>query len=836
MANNTLLKKTFPHIVAFLIFLILPALYFAPQLSGKVVPSGDTVSATGMSQEITSYHKATGERSWWTNSMFGGMPAYQVNSSQPSNVLTHLAYISTLYIERPIGSFFGMCLTIYALMVFMGISPWLSIIGSVCFSFSTGNVILFEAGHMSKLRVIAFYGMMLMGIMMVFRKNYLPGAILFSLGLGLSLFGNHVQMIYYFFMALIIFGLIEMVRHIRNGKILDFSKATAFLFIAGFLALGSSASKLWTTYEYSKDTMRGDPILISENNTAPKKSSELKGLDWEYAMQWSNSTLDLLSVMVPGLVGGGSQEEVGTDSELYQDLRKKGANLGNNFKAPLYWGTLPFTSGPFYFGAVICFLFILGVVLVRDPLKWWLVSAVLLLFLISMGKHFGILNRLLFDYFPLFDKFRTPNSALTVAGFFIPILGMLSLSEIIKGTVSKQEIIKALKIATGITGGLYLFFALIGASMFNMNAVGDGKLEQAGYSLQALLADRQSLLRSDSIRSLILTLLTGGLIWAFVQEKIKQPILLAAIGVLAIGDLWLVNKRYLDDSDFISKTNYQTNFTPRPVDQQILADTDPNYRVLDLSINTFNDASSSYFHKTIGGYHAAKLQRYQDVIERHLSTGNQGVLAMLNTKYVISQDQQVQRFPGSLGNAWLVKQIQKVKTPNEELAALTGLNPGDVAVVHEEYNDYVGGLNPTGEGTISLTEYRPNRLTYQSNSSSEELAVFSEIWYGPDKGWEAYIDGNPVDHIRTNYILRALKVPAGQHVIEFKFEPQSFYTGETISLICSLLITLGFLILIGWKAYEFYNNNNSLEELSKSEPVKAPLNKTTSRKKKNKKK
>ncbi len=834
MATSNSFQRFLPHLAAAGIFLLVSILYFLPQIQGKVVPAGDIVQFQGMSKEIRDFRENTGERTLWTNSIFGGMPTYQIDSAQPSNMMHYVEKASNLFIPRPIGYFFAMALMFYLFMVYMKVNPWISIIGALAFSFSAGNMTLFEAGHMTKLRVLASFGLIAMGMVMAFRKEYLKGGIIYALGLGLSLYANHIQMTYYFFLGLGIYVLIEIINQLKDGNGANLGKALLVLLIGTGVGVGSSASKLWTTYEYAKDTMRGDPILAS-SGAAATSSSQTKGLEWEYAMQWSNGWIDLASSIIPGAAGGGSQEKVGTSSALYKDLKAKGANVGKDFKAPLYWGGLPFTSGPYYFGAIFCFLFVLGLMNVNGSIKWWLASVVILMLFASMGKNFSALNKLLFDFFPMFNKFRTPNSVLVVAGFFVPILGMLSLSNILKGK-DKGTLIKQTFIAAGITGGICLLFGLLGSSMFDMSSPGDSRLEQAGYSLSALAKDRASLLRGDSFRSLILIALSAGLIWAYLTGKVKDVVLIAGIGVLAVGDVVTVAKRYVDSGDFVNKSKYENNFVARAVDKQILQDKDPHYRVYDMSINTFNSATSSYFHKTIGGYNAAKLQRFQDLIDYQIGKGNQAVLAMLNTKYIISQDQKAQQFPAA-GNAWTVNSLKMVNTPNEEIEALTGLEPKQTAIVHNEYASYVSGLQPTGAGSVSLTEYKPNHLTYAANTSAEELAVFSEVWYGPDKGWNAYIDGQAVEHIRVNYILRALKIPAGQHKIEFKFEPASYYRGELITLILSILLVLG----LGFVLYTIFTGKGEeedstiMDDLSETvvdKVAKKPTIKSTKRKKK----
>ncbi len=813
--TTNLFQRLLPHLAAAGIFLLVAIIYFMPQIQGKVIPAGDIVQYKGMSNEITKFKEKTGERSLWTNSIFGGMPAYQIDGKQPSNLLRYVEKASNLFIPRPIGYFFAMAIMFYLFLIYLKVNPWVSIIGALAFSFSAGNMTLFEAGHMTKLRVLASFGLIAMGLLMTFKQDYLKGGIIFALGIGLSLYANHIQMTYYFFLGLGIYILIEIIRLLKNGQGANLGKTLLVLLLATGVGVGSSASKLWTTYEYSKDTMRGDPILASNKATATS-SSETKGLEWNYAMQWSNSWADLMSSIVPRATGGGSQERLSKSSALLKDLKSKGANVGRDFKAPLYWGGLPFTSGPYYFGAIICFLFILGIMNVKGSVKVWLITVVALMLMASLGKNFAAFNRLLFDFFPMFNKFRTPNSVLVVAGFFVPILGMLALTNVILKTENAKSLITKVAIAAGISGGLCLLYGLLAPSMFDMTSDGDSRLAQAGYNIDALIKDRGSMLRSDAFRSAGLIFIATGLIWAYLKEKINATIMIAAIGILSTGDVLSVAKRYVDSSDFEKKSKYTQNFEPRAVDTQILKDKDPHYRVFDLSINTFNSASSSYFHKTVGGYNAAKLQRFQDIIDYQITQNNQAVLAMLNTKYIITQDRKAQQFP-ALGNAWTVGAIKMVNTPNEEIDGLTGLDPKQTAIVHKEYSDYVSGLQPNGSGTIKLTEYKPNALTYTSNATAEELAVFSEVWYGPNKGWNAYIDGQLVDHIRVNYILRALKIPAGNHKIEFKFEPSSYYRGEIITLILSILILIGLIYVI----YGIFKDNNDESSLSLKDSSKA---------------
>ncbi|HMR42438.1 MAG TPA: YfhO family protein [Saprospiraceae bacterium] len=817
--KKTALNRILPHLAALLIFTGISAIYFLPQIQGEVLPPGDIVHNIGMSHEVVEYEKQTGEVSHWTNSIFCGMPTYQISSPVKSNLVKYVESASNLFIERPIGYFIALMLGMYILLQVLGASQWLSIIGAVAFGLVTNNFILFEAGHMSKLRTLAFSPTIVAGMILAYRGKLFWGGILFAISLAVNIYANHPQMTYYLAMTLVIYVIWQLVQDAKNGRILDFAKASGILLIGALLAVGASYSKIASTLEYSKDTMRGKPILETKGEVT--SSSQVEGLEWNYAMQWSNGFLDLFASFIPGVVGGGSQEPVGKDAAITKFMRSS-----NDVKAPLYWGDLPFTSGPAYFGASLFFLFLLGLFLVKGQLKWWIAIATLFTFLLSMGKHFEILNRLFFEYFPLYNNFRAHNSVLTITAIFIPVLGILALSNILNHKVNKQEVTRALAIGGGISALICLFFAFVGPGFFDFSSPGDAQYQQAA---SALVSDRKDLMRSDALRTLLIVLLLAGLIWAYVNEKIKSTILLFGIGLVALFDLWTVGKRYLDDNNFISKTEYNKTFQPRPVDKQILEDQTLYYRVLDFSVNTFNSAIPSYFHKTIGGYNAAKLQRYQDMIDYHILKNNQAVFNMLNTRYVITEDEQLQRNYNALGNAWFVKDVKMVNTPNEEIESLTGFTPTETAVVLNEFKDYLGTFqSSTGEGSIMLTEYKPNKLTYTSETQAEQLAVFSEIWYGPNKGWQAYVDGKPAEHIRADYCLRAMKIPAGKHTIVFEFKPESFARGETISYISSGLLMLAFLGMIGYGGWKWY------EQLPEEEavPEKKEVKKTQPKRKK----
>ncbi|MBP7183936.1 MAG: YfhO family protein [Saprospiraceae bacterium] len=811
------IKRFIPHAIALTVFFLVCFIYFLPQFQGQVIDQGDIASWKGAAQETMAFEEKTGEKSLWTNSMFGGMPTYQITNWQPHNYTTLLGSALNLFLNSPAGIFFCVMLSMYILLISLGVNSWIAIIGALSFGLTTNLFTMYEAGHVTKAQAISYWGFVVAGIVTAYRKNLLIGGVLFAIGMALNIGANHFQMTYYLFIVMLIYAIFQLVDDIQNKKIMSFLKASLVLIVGGALAIGSSASKIWTTYEYSKSTMRGGQILESTEADAKKSTETDKngGLEWEYAMQWSQGTADILASFIPGAAGGGSQEPLPKNSAIKSELAQKGANLPDDFKAPLYWGSLPFTSGPAYFGAGIFFLFILGALIVRGPIKWWLLVATILTLILSMGKNFESFNHIVFNYFPYYNKFRAVNSITTMTAFTMVILAILGLNQVIKDK-DEASLLKALKISAGVSLGICLFIALMGSSFFTFGNSGDAQYEQMGLNLSALASDRKSLFSSDAWRSFFIILLFAASIWAYMTNKIKLLPLTIALGVVTIFDLASVAKRYLDNSSFVDESVVNQRFTPRPVDEQILRDTSLDYRVFDITINTFNSSQASYFHKTVGGYSAVKMQRFQDIIDKHISNNNMRVLNMLNTKYFIVKGPDgnpvVQQNPSAMGNAWFVKNIIKANTNNEEINALNTFDPSVDAAIHKDFDGYIKGIQPTKEGAISLTSYEPNKLVYASDSPSEQLAVFSEVWYGPNLGWQAYIDDKPVEHIRANYILRAMRVPAGKHTIRFEFSPQSYNIGETISLVCSLII----LALTALLIYLWVKNANTENEIKAS--------------------
>ena len=795
-----ILKKNWVHFAALIIFLLSTFIYFSPALSGKKLQQSDILHWKGMAQESIEYNEKTGDNTLWTNSMFGGMPTYYINFKQTYTPIDYVKKGLQLGFKSEIGKFMMGLILFYLLLILLKVNPWLAISASLAFAFTTNNLVLLNAGHSTKVLTLMSSPLVIAGVLLAYRNKAILGTILFSLGMSINLKSQHPQMTYYLGIVMLIYVIIVFIDKLRKGHFAEFAKASGLLVIGLLLAIGTTADRTLPIYEYSKDTMRGKPILSSSKSN--DSSSKVDGLAWDYAMSWSNGSIDLLSSFIPMAVGGSSSEKVDRNSSFAKEIRKRGGSTSNLY-APLYWGKLPGTSGPIYFGAVIFFLFFISLFTYKGNIKIWILAAVLLTFLLSLGKNLEWFNRLFFDLFPYYNKFRTPNSILSVTAVIIPLLAALGLQDLVR-----QKRLDFKKVLIPGAGFIVItaLVGLLGPSILDLSSPGDIRLEQAGLSADVMIDDRASFLRSSALRSAALMLMTLAGLWGFFKGKLKAELLFIVVGLLAFGDLYLTNLRYVSSDKYVSERIYKSHFTPRKVDTQILSDTDIHYRVYDGSVDAFRSTVTSYYHKSIGGYHAAKLQRYQDMIEYHISKGNMNVLNMLNTKYIIGGQpgsETVNMNPAALGNAWFVNKVEIVNTADEEIEALTELDPLGTAIVHKEFASYLTDKTFNKDNSIiTLKTYAPNKLTYQSNSTSDQFAVFSEIWYGPNKGWIATIDGKEVEHTRVNYVLRGLNIPSGQHEIVFEFKPKSNQIGIIISWVSTILLM--FLI-----AFYFWNKSKS---------------------------
>lgn len=809
---KTWFNRNATHLAIIGIFIAICFIYFSPAWQGKVLMQSDVTQAQAMQKEIKDFQSADGKAPLWTNSMFSGMPSYQIWVSYPKNIGTHLMSAVKGIAPYPIDVTLLYLLGAYLLFNVLRINPWLSAAGAIAFAFTSYNFIYIEAGHASKAYAIAFMAPVIAGILLSLRGKYLLGASILALAMALEIRVNHIQVTYYLFIALLILLGIELYHAIKEGQTARFFKAIGIMAVATVIALAVNAGLLWTTYEYSKESIRGKANLSSET-----KEADQQGVSREYAYQWSQGVAESITFLIPDAFGGGNGQRQREDSEVVKELVSMGAPAGQAVQfaqqLPLYWGDKPFTSGPWYFGAVVIFFFVLGLFIVKSRLKWWLASATLLSVLLSFGRHFPLISDIFFDYFPMYSSFRAVESTLVIAALLIPILAILAVNELIQHGKSIPKLDKKILYSLAIVGGISLIVWVMPDLFFSFQRADHQQLVQT-LSQQfgdnsigprignALIKDRIAIARSDAFRSLIFVLLGAGVAWLLMKGSLKAQSATIALALIVLIDLWGVDRRYLNKDSFVEETQMRQVFKPREVDNLIIMDKDPNYRVLDLTSNPFRNATPSYFFKNIGGYHAAKLMRYDELIERQFGRSiNEDVLDMLNTRYIIttkgeSESQTIQRRNRAAGNAWLVDKVTYVKDNEEEMNAIDSFDPRREAFIQEEFKPFINEsrLGSAGNASITLTNYRPDHLVYEYSAPNDVLGVFSEIWYS--KGWKAFVDGEEVPILRANYVLRAAQLPGGNHQIEFKFEPQSYYMGENISLVASIVLVLALIFAI----------------------------------------
>lgn len=819
--NKNALSKFTPHIVAALLFIIISLFYFSPVLEGKQLLGHDSESWMCMSKESLDHNETNDDVTLWTNSMFGGMPNYQITMHQHFNLVKYIEDVFRLF---PLPVFFLILYFIgfYIMLLTFKVNPWLSIVGSIAFTFASYNLIILAAGHNTKAIAIAYMAPLLGSIVMTFRGKKLAGGVLTALFLSLAIRANHVQILYYTLFILIFFGIVEFIYSFKERVIKSFLQSTGILVVSLLIAVGMNATLLLTTAEYTQYTMRG-----KSNGLTMDTQNAQEGLNKDYITQWSYGVDETMTLLIPNFKGGASGGTLSTDSETAKRLKSYGVpnidKMMKDMRLPLYWGTQPGTSGPVYLGAIVIFLFVLGFFLVEKRTLWWLVPSILLTLMLSWGRNFMWLTDIFIDYVPLYNKFRTVSMTLVATGFSITLIALLALKEIFDPAADKSKLQRQIMISAAITGGIALLFALVPSLAGDFTGISDAQF-QGDYAFlkETLPLDREAMLRSDALRSLVFIVLAAGLIWVYSKNKLKSSLLIALFGVLILADLVPVAKRYLNNDNFGRKRNFSNLIQASNADKIILEDK-TQFRVLDATVNIFNDATPSYFHKNIGGYHAAKLRRYQELINMQIekeigqlfgafgtatsfeeiapTLDSLGVLNMLNMKYVIYNKEAAPLVnPHPNGNAWFVSEIHIATDANEEMRLVGDIDTKTEMVIDKEYASKVNAITTTDTSAqIILKSYKPNHLVYQFSSTTDQTAVFSEIYY--DKGWNAYINGEKQDYIRANYLLRAMQLKAGDYEIVFKFEPTSYSTGNTIALISSLLLILwlagyGFLI---WK-------------------------------------
>ncbi len=807
---NNWFKRNGIHFAIAAIFLVICFIFLTPAFQGKTLGGNDVTRAQSTQKEINDY-RAKDSTILWTNQIYGGMPTYQIWAPYKANLTSWVVTGINYTFPTPVGTVLMFLLGTYFLFIVLKVNPWLAAAGSLAFTFSSYNIILLTAGHANQAFAIAFFGPILAGILLTLRGKHLLGFSVTAFFLALEIRANHVQMTYYLMLALLIMVGIELYHAIKNKTLSSFLKSLAYIAGATLLAVAVNASMLWSTYSYGNDSIRG------QSNLTRQSSEPSNGLAKDYAFQWSQGVGECITFLIPNAYGGGEQGSTDPDSHVVKVLSASGADpnqvlgISANY-LPLYWGNKPFTAGPFYFGAVICLLFVWGLMIVKNRIKWWLLGAVLLTTVLSFGRNWPFLSDLFFNYFPLYNKFRAVDSLLAIVGFCFPILAVLAVNEAIVNE-DKANLFKKLKIAFYITGGIVLIVAAVPSLLlsFSVSEQQAGVIAQVGQALKtdssaitrALIADRESVAQADAIRSLIFIVLAFGAAWAFLKNKINPTVLSLAFLALILVDLWTIDKRYLNHDSFRPK---QENETPQPreVDQFIMKDTDPDFKVFDTTQELKGDGLTPFFYKSLGGYSAARLKRWEELIDNQFTKSiNHDVLDMMNVKYIISSDPKsqnvgMQKNETACGHAWFVKSIKYADNADQEMVAISSFTPKDEAIVDKQYKSVIDEKTlgaGAGEGKIELTSYSPDYMVYQSGSTASQIAVFSEVYY--NKGWKMYIDGVEKPYFRADYLLRAAQIPVGNHKIEFIFHPASYYTGEHISLAGSILLVLA----LGGAAY-----------------------------------
>ena len=809
------IKRFLPDVVAILVFAVISFAYFCPAVTeGRILSQHDSVAGIGAGQEGKEYLERTGERTRWTNSIFGGMPTYQMSPSYDStDLLKSVENLYHLYLPTYVWYVFVMLLGFYILLRAFNFKVWMAGLGAIIWAFSSYFFIIIAAGHIWKLITLAYIPPTIAGLVLCYRGKYLSGGLVTALFVAMQIASNHVQMSYYFLFVMLFMVIAYGVVAYQQKTVSSFLKSTGVLVIAGLLGVCINLSNLYHTYEYSKESMRGKSELVKENSANQTAS----GLECDYITQWSYGIGETFSLLVPNVKGGASVPLAANEKAM-----EKANPMYRNIYSQLgqYWGEQPGTSGPVYVGAFVMFLFVLGLFIVKGPMKWALLGATVLSILLSWGKNFMPFTDFFIDYVPMYNKFRAVSSILVIAEFTIPLLAMLALKEVVSAPNLLKERRKDFLISFALTGGLALLFAVLPKVFFpsyvstsEMNALQGFPADQLVPLLANLEEVRMSLFTSDAWRSFFIVAVGVSLLWMYVAGKLKQTVLIGALALLCLVDMWSVNKRYLYDEQFVEKQVQTQGFQQTETDKMILADESLDYRVLNLASNTFNENNTAYWHKSVGGYHAAKLRRYQEMIEEHISGEMQSlfkavaeaegdmerldgaqfpVLNMLNTKYFIFPLQGGQTLPlpnpHAMGNAWFVNEVKYVDNANEEIEAIHGLDPSETAVVDKCFESVVRPMSSDAEATIRLVAYEPNYLKYEVDSQSGGTVVFSEIYY---PGWRSSIDGQEAEHGRANYILRAMNVPAGKHVVEFSFDPVSLHVTENIAF-----IALGLLVLV----------------------------------------
>ena len=819
-------KNILSIVAAILAFAVITLVYFSPVLQGKRIKQHDIEMHLGMSQEINQFHEATGEQTLWTNAPFGGMPAWNISVSPKGNLTNPVYKGLSLGFPHPIGSVFICMLGFFVLLLVLDCGFWISFIGAIAYGFTSYLFIVIGAGHNAKAMAMAYMAPVIAGVLLAYKGKYLWGWLLTAFAMAFEVRTNHLQITYYLALIIVILVIAELISDIKNKKLGHFFKASVGLAVAAIIGVLTCSTALYGNYEFGKETTRGKPVLASDQD------NQTTGLDRDYITQWSYGKGETWTLLIPNAKGGASAY-IGKQHPALDKADRQFKDTIAQQNA--YWGDQPMTSGPVYVGAIVVFLFVLGALTVKGKLKWALLIATLLSILLSWGKNFMGFTNFFLDYIPGYDKFRAVSMTLVIAEITMPLLGFLGLAELMKDPDGFQKNIKKFYIALGITAGICLLFYLAPKTFFSFLSQGEaeqfaamskGKDGAVYAQFASQLEDvRVAIFRKDALRSLLFIILAAVPLFLYGRGKLKGQIAFPILAVLVLVDMFPIDKRYLNNDKFVSKEQYSKPFTASAADQYILNDNDLDFRVADITKDMFNDASTCYFHKSLGGYSGAKLRRYQDVISQYLgselnqlrgaktaqdlmlSLSQQKVINMLNTKYVIFNPN-AQPFPNAnaLGNAWVVNDIRWVSTPNEEIDAIAETNLAHAAIINREFAQQVGNYQLTDSivPEVILEDYQPNKLCYKFRGAStgatdaNYLVVFSEIW--TEKGWKMYVDGQEQPLLRANYILRAALIPGGEHDIVMEYAPKAYKVGNTVSFVSSLIMILG---LIGALIYTF---------------------------------
>ncbi|MFA5817240.1 MAG: YfhO family protein [Bacteroidales bacterium] len=819
---KTILRSLLPELLMIAIMAALALAFMSPVFEGKILYQNDIVQAKNMAHEVEQFQKQTGEYSAWTNSAFGGMPAYQIKSAPSGNIFLWLFRMLKLYLPGYTVAILFICmLGFYFLLRTLKLNQWLALAGAVAFGFGSHNLQLIGAGHVSKIYAIAYMAPVIAGVFLVFKRKYLLGGLLTAVGFGIQLVTNHPQVSYYLGIIILVYMLVELVFAIREKYFDHLIKSGITLFIALILAILPNMTALMTTQEYSKESTRGESELVKPGE------AKTKGLDVKYITDWSYGIGETINLFIPNFSGGGSSTDLGTGSETYKAMISNQVpeqQAKQYTRQMAYWGSQTLgTAGPHYIGAISVFLAVLGLFIVKGKKKWWLASIIVLSIVLAWGRNFMGLTEFFVNHVPLYAKFRDVTNTLIIAQFAIPLLAFLAIKEwFANDELDLQTKLKKLYTAVGIAGGVALLVALIPSMFGSFASLADGT--PPDWIKEPLRNDRINMARHDAFRTLIFVIGAAGILWYSLKSKTRKEYLYVGLALLILVDMWSVGKRYLNKDNFISSRQIEQAFKATPADETILKDKNQGYRVLDMTTSPFQSARISRFHKSIGGYHGAKMGRYQDLIDRYLAPNTaaigavfqdkptfekfdaaiagMNVLNLLNTKYIIVSPSAPVQNTHAFGDVWFVDRVKWAANANEELDALGTSQLTDEAIVDKRFKQQLGTLpaqlSPNSEpDVISLVEYKPNYLRYDAKTFENRLAIFSQIYY--PYGWQAFIDGKKTEHIRADYALRAMLIPAGKHTVEFRFEPKTLKTGKMISLIGSLLVLL---LIIGTAVVE----------------------------------